>query len=129
VNVNCLKGLRCPNEDCRSYGPFRIEVTTIMTVCDDGTDDYGNVEWEDGSYIQCVMCSEEGSVHEFKDTYALIENLPFAAVQLRMMNGQVLDEDYDRYCYDWLKTPRLESHPDIEAAAKRHEERMSHGRD
>lgn len=66
-NTNCLKGMRCPNEDCKSYGPYRISVTSVAEMWDDGPDDPGYPEFTDDSYCQCVMCSLEGSVFEFKE--------------------------------------------------------------
>jgi hypothetical protein len=35
--------MKCPN--CGSLEPFGIEVTMVVTMSDDGTEDYGNSEW------------------------------------------------------------------------------------
>lgn len=67
ANTNCLKGMRCPNDDCGSYGPYRIVVTAVAEMWDDGSDDTVDLEFEDAAYCQCVTCSYEGSVFEFKD--------------------------------------------------------------
>jgi len=64
-NENCLAGLRCPN--CGSYGPYRIEIKTLATVTDDGTDEYEGADWEDESFCGCIDCSHDGKVADFKD--------------------------------------------------------------
>jgi hypothetical protein len=48
-NINCLDGKQCPN--CRSFGPFEVEVSMRVLLCDDGTDDAtdGTVEYDDDS--------------------------------------------------------------------------------
>ena len=66
-NTNCLKGMQCPNEDCGSFGPYRIVVTAVAEMWDDGSDDTTGLEYGDASYCQCVMCSYEGSVSDFKE--------------------------------------------------------------
>ena len=66
-NTNCLKGMRCPNEDCKSYGPYRIVATATVEMWDDGADDVAGFDWEDTAYCQCVLCSYEGSVFNFKE--------------------------------------------------------------
>jgi hypothetical protein len=65
-NTNCLKGMQCPNEDCGSFGPYRIAVTAVAEMWDDGPDDPGYPEFTDHSHCQCVMCSHEGSVSNFR---------------------------------------------------------------
>ena len=39
-NTNCLSGMQCPK--CGSLEPFGIEVTMVVTMSDDGTEDYGD---------------------------------------------------------------------------------------
>lgn len=63
TNTNCLTNIKCPR--CGSLEPFRIEVTSLMTVWDNGTDDYGEVMWEDDAYIECIECNFHGKVHGF----------------------------------------------------------------
>lgn len=65
-NTNCLEGLRCPNEKCQSLGPYEIEVTTMLTVSDDGGGDTENHEWDDESACRCVECGFSGSVEHFR---------------------------------------------------------------
>ena len=66
-NVNCLTGMRCPNKNCGSYGPFYISVKVIMAVSDDGTDPIGDEEWGSNSSCDCQMCNHSGIVANFKD--------------------------------------------------------------
>jgi len=67
-NENCLAGMACP--ECGSLGPFRIVVSCMMDVRDDGTDPSGcgDVEWNDDSYCRCGECNFDGEVHLFKTT-------------------------------------------------------------
>lgn len=65
-NSNCLTGFRCP--ECGSEGPFSIEALSLFTVYDEGTDDHSDVQWDDNSYCQCVMCGDSGKVRNFQST-------------------------------------------------------------
>jgi hypothetical protein len=65
-NENCLEGMRCPNLDCGSYGPFQINAEASFTVTDDGTDDYEDVEWSDKSWCRCMECGNSATVDDFK---------------------------------------------------------------
>lgn len=62
-NINCLAGMRCPN--CKSHGPFEIYACALFTVHDDGTDDYTDLEWNNGSFCFCPHCQHEGYVFSF----------------------------------------------------------------
>jgi hypothetical protein len=62
-NNNCLEGMGCPN--CGSEGPFKIEAVSTFTVSDDGTEDHGDVEWDDESFCQCEDCDHKGTVADF----------------------------------------------------------------
>lgn len=62
-NTNCLWGFQCPK--CGSYEPFRIEITTMLTVHDNGTSDTENHEWSDTSYCECPKCERFGTVADF----------------------------------------------------------------
>lgn len=65
ANKNCLEGLRCPG--CTSYEPLRIGVTTVVEMHDDGTNyGTGNLEYTNHSFCQCVMCSFQGTVKDFR---------------------------------------------------------------
>ena len=63
TNTNCLENIQCPA--CAHEESFRIAGKTIFTVTDDGTEDYGHVDWDDESYIECTACHRYGSVKEF----------------------------------------------------------------
>jgi len=67
-NDNCLAGMRCPNEECRSYGPFQITIMTVAEMYDDGfTQDHGDSEWDTDSPISCPCCSTSGTVYDFSE--------------------------------------------------------------
>jgi hypothetical protein len=67
-NTNVLEGFRCPNPDCGSYGPFKIEVKQYVVVHDDGTDlPEGDTEWDDENYCQCCECDHEATVKAFNE--------------------------------------------------------------
>jgi hypothetical protein len=63
INTNCLAGMRCPN--CGSRGPFAVSATALFTIGDDGTEDFGDVEYDGGSYCECPACGHDGIVHDF----------------------------------------------------------------
>ena len=64
-NENCLAEMKCPN--CGSEGPFYIRAESTFLVSDDGTDEYEDVEWFDGSRCRCKACEFSASVMRFKD--------------------------------------------------------------
>ena len=63
-NTNVLAGFKCP--ECGSFSPFRIEMTAVFDVTDDGTEVSGDSEWNDDSYCMCVQCEHSGIVEEFR---------------------------------------------------------------
>ena len=63
TNTNCLAGIQCP--DCGNEESFRIAATTIATVTDDGTEDHGDMEWDDDSYAECTACHRHGTLKDF----------------------------------------------------------------
>lgn len=62
TNNNCLANVACPN--CGSRGPFRVEVKTVVTMHDNGTEDHGDTE-STGGYTQCLACGSEGVDADF----------------------------------------------------------------
>ncbi|MAG64667.1 MAG: hypothetical protein CMK74_02165 [Pseudomonadales bacterium] len=66
MNDNCLAGMRCPNKDCDSQGPFEILGTATFLVYDDGTEGYDGVDWEDHHPCKCFGCSYSGTVAAFR---------------------------------------------------------------
>jgi hypothetical protein len=63
TNTNCLANIKCP--DCGNEESFRIAGTAIFTVTDNGTDDHGDIEWNDDSYAQCAGCQRHGTLKDF----------------------------------------------------------------
>lgn len=56
--------MSCPQ--CRQYDRFRIVAEALFNVVDDGTLEYGEVEWYDDNHVSCPKCEWEGKV---KDLY------------------------------------------------------------
>lgn len=63
TNTNCLEDHECP--ECGSEDRFSIAAETIVTVDDEGTDDFSDVEWFDDSYCRCHECDHVGTVDDF----------------------------------------------------------------
>jgi len=64
-NTNCLAGMHCP--ECKSPGPFKISATALFTITDDGTEEFGDIEYDGGSYCCCPACDHDGIVHDFTE--------------------------------------------------------------
>ena len=64
-NENCLAGMSCP--ECKSEGPFKIQITAYVTVHDDGTDDVEDVAWENSSECRGLSCSYRATIEDFTD--------------------------------------------------------------
>ena len=47
----------------RGIVPHRRQ--TIATVTDDGTEDHGDMEWDDDSYAECAACHRHGTAEGF----------------------------------------------------------------
>lgn len=63
TNDNCLRDIACPS--CGSRGRFDIEVSTVAKFDDMGSDDTGDMEWSDDSFIGCRACNHSGQVADF----------------------------------------------------------------
>ncbi len=63
-NTNCLEGIRCPK--CGHEDSFKIEATVVVLVTDDGTDDFGDCEWDDNHYCECGECAHSATVKDFR---------------------------------------------------------------
>jgi hypothetical protein len=75
TNENCLDGIKCPA--CGNEDRFRIEVTVMATVTDDGAEVEGDMEWDGNSYAECASCHEHGKLSHFgMQTDALPESVP-----------------------------------------------------
>lgn len=70
-NENCLEDIACP--ECANRDQFRIEMRSIFTLRDDGTDNYEDTEWGRSDYCQCPQCQHEGKVRDF--TFPGLDNL------------------------------------------------------
>jgi hypothetical protein len=78
TNDNCLDGIECPT--CGNEDQFRIEITIMASVTDDGVEiEYGHTEWDKTSYAECAECCKHGTVADFT---AQSEPPPEAAPQL-----------------------------------------------
>ncbi len=65
-NNNCLEGMKCPK--CGGYGPFRIEISTVVIHDDDGViDDSNDKHWDHRSFCGCCDCSYTATVAEFTE--------------------------------------------------------------
>jgi hypothetical protein len=64
-NTNCLEGIRCPNAECGSYGPFTIACSTWARVSDDGIDETYDMEWDEKSGAICRQCDYDSTVRDF----------------------------------------------------------------
>lgn len=73
VQKNCLTDIACPA--CGWRSEFNIEVTTIMSHTDDGTDNHFDTD-PTGDYIKCGRCGHEGKYaeFEFKDLDAQLQD-------------------------------------------------------
>jgi hypothetical protein len=65
MNTNCLRGVRCPKATCGSEGPFQIEGTAMFEVHDDGTESFGDVDWDDDSQVTCTACGHSAPMLAF----------------------------------------------------------------
>lgn len=65
MNTNCLAGMECPV--CASEGPFRIVVRSWATVSDEGTEEFGDIEWDDQSGCSCLDCKHMASIQDFRN--------------------------------------------------------------
>lgn len=64
-NVNCLTDFICPK--CGNREHFGIEVSIVVTMHDDGTDDEGggDTDWDRASYANCRECDMVGKAGDF----------------------------------------------------------------
>lgn len=66
-NENCLKGKRCPNAKCGSYGGFDVIGTATFNVTDDGAEAQGSIEYDGDSFAWCRQCDFSGKWFTFDD--------------------------------------------------------------
>lgn len=72
-NSNCLAGMRCPNPECHSEGPFYMDVIERVLMHDDGSEAAGgDQEWvTDRPAVECVACHRRGRVSDFEEQPSL----------------------------------------------------------
>jgi len=63
TNTNCLENIVCPQ--CSHTDSFTIHVRTRAHVTDNGAEAYGDMEWDERSFIMCEHCETGGTVDEF----------------------------------------------------------------
>jgi hypothetical protein len=68
TNTNCRENIKCM--DCGNEDTFHIGATTLATVTDNGIEDYGDMEWDGGSYAECTQCLKAGKLRDFQVTPA-----------------------------------------------------------
>ena len=74
-NDNCLTNIACP--ECGNRDQFRIEMKSVFTLRDTGTDGYEDTDWGRNAYCQCGQCQHEGKVRDF--TFPALDDLPHTA--------------------------------------------------
>ena len=63
THTNCLENIACPQ--CGHTESFIIEVKTHADVSDDGAVTFGEMSWDEWSFIECKNCETGGTVAEF----------------------------------------------------------------
>ena len=70
-NDNYIEGMRCPNPECQSEGPFRIELDSVLEpqiaiVSEQDIDHSDAIEqWGDQSWCSCAECGYAATVGDF----------------------------------------------------------------
>jgi len=70
-NKNCLRNIACP--ECGNRAQFHIQMKSVFSLRDDGTDGYEDTDFGPNAFCQCVECEHEGKVREF--TFAGLDDL------------------------------------------------------
>lgn len=65
ANSNCLEGMSCPS--CGQSERFNITATSVFKFVDSGTEDHGDVEFDQDSPISCPDCKWEGWVVQTRE--------------------------------------------------------------
>lgn len=66
-NSNCLENWCCP--DCGNEEKFEVAAMSTFTITDDGTDEFGDVEYDGNSHATCPDCGKTGTVNDFCPGY------------------------------------------------------------
>jgi hypothetical protein len=93
MNTNCLTNIACPR--CSHEDSFIIEVKTRANVTDYGAESFGDMFWDERSFIECKNCETGGTVAEFTretpEQGAHKMNADALAVEIRMI-GDLANE-------------------------------------
>jgi hypothetical protein len=95
TNDNCLDGIQCPA--CGQEETFRIEITTMSTVSDDGAElEYGEMHWDETSYTECVDCLKHGPLSDFgAQSKVPPRAVPTPQALLAALSNLLGETDYD----------------------------------
>lgn len=64
MNTNCLENMQCPR--CKSTEPFKIAISTLALVYDDGIDAcYSDQDRDSDSYCERYNCQYYEIVNDF----------------------------------------------------------------
>ena len=61
-DTSCLADMCCP--DCKQNDEFEIAVSVWAKVTDEGSETFGDHEWDDNSVCRCPQCGWTGIVSE-----------------------------------------------------------------
>ena len=64
--VRNLFGMACPN--CGSDEQLRVVLTVVARLSTDGTEPFGDHDWNDKSLCMCDACEFVGHVRQFEVT-------------------------------------------------------------
>lgn len=63
INENCLVDVACPA--CGSRGPFNIAVCTVVEMSDYGSEDAGDIQYDERSHANCPSCGRYDNYEGF----------------------------------------------------------------
>ena len=56
-------GIACPNCGCDDR--LQVQLTTMADLTPDGTEPFGDQEWDDTSFMRCASCGTSRRVTDF----------------------------------------------------------------
>ena len=63
-NTNCLEGIRCPK--CGQEDYFEVRAHVWVTVTDEGTEDWQDLDWDDDAPTECRECGHRAEWNDFR---------------------------------------------------------------
>ncbi len=108
-NSNCLEGMACP--ECDYDKRFDITAITVATITDEGSDDHGDLEYDDTARCVCCGCGHVSTVGVFRGE---APKLVFAEERMAVVSTGHVTEDEN------LAIPRLIRNGTIKGMARRH---------